>query len=203
MWMKGGDRMRAWDGKFELVVGLCFLAVGIGGATVSVSLWGALLSLLIGFVLALPILNQFRCIVIDENGISDWRLLRGKRRILWSQVREIDVGGNPAKLSYRRECAEIYVAPRALTDAERVQIMNCRDAIGISYYYGGKRDDLLRAAVLQYYPGEVPPVMRTVVEETEIRPTYIVRREAAGGSFTEESGEILDPEQLFLETRGW
>lgn len=201
MWSKGGDRVRAWYGKSALVFGVYFLALGVGGIlTPGWCSWGWLVSLLIFSALALPFLNQVCHVSIDENGISKWFLLRGKRRILWSQVREIGIGGNPYRSIYRRECAEIYVAPRELTDAERVQIMNCRDAISIPYY-GGKRYDLLRAAVLQYYPGGVPPMLRTVV--AMVYPTYILRREAADGSFTEEYGEILNPEQLYFEVRGW
>lgn len=193
--------MRAWYGKSALVFGLFFLAIGVGAIfEPSFCDWTWIWIFLVFLALALPFLNQVCHVAIDENGISKWSLLRGKRRILWSQVREIGIGGSPNRSIYRRELSDIYVAPRELTDAERVQVMNCRDAISIPYY-GGKRYDLMRAAVLQYYPGGVPPMLRMLV--TMVYPTYIVRREAADGRFTEEYGEILNPEQLYLEVRGW
>lgn len=208
---------RAWYQRYLLFFSIPFLTISGFAFRQMIrffseyGFWELLFLFVVGavfLVLGSILLHNILRISVDEQGVTLWRLFR-RRRILWTEVREIGVACFPHRFGYGmhpeqwRDQALFYVSPRPLTDAERVGYADCREWIAFPYCKElrptNARDQRMRDAMVRYYPGSLPSAFHGLRQI--VYPAYTVRSEQPDGTFTETSGEIPNPDEVYYSLR--
>ena len=193
--------MRTSFHRFAFVFGLLFGCAGLLGFLILLTEGvGTALPALVIFAFGLAIANHFQTVRIDENGIISWRLLKGRTRVRWEDVREIGIGNTrPARIIWasRRDLAYVYVSGRPLADEERCALNPMKKDMVVFRYLEmlapqRGRPARCREALQRYYPGKLPPDIAVLIPEDRFKPVYVTRNENADGSISETIGAVIE-----------